>query len=147
MYHAEQNITDIKTICLFFCKISHFSSSCLLGAFENGLSTVLSCAKKNGFSPKRKVYLNISFYNVLVKNEIWNGLRGFFFVCLFLFLSLLKSCCSLKGCSINKIFWSTIPKQVVFLEDWRVGSLVKSTGCSSKGLGFNSQHPHGRSQL
>ena len=31
--------------------------------------------------------------------------------------------------------------------DWRDGSMVKSTSCSSRGLGFNSQHPHGSSQL
>ena len=29
---------------------------------------------------------------------------------------------------------------------WRDGSVVKSIGCSSKGLGFNFQHPHGSSQ-
>ncbi|CAO2590642.1 hypothetical protein LEMLEM_LOCUS5939, partial [Lemmus lemmus] len=30
---------------------------------------------------------------------------------------------------------------------WRDGSVVKSTDCSSRGPGFNSQHPHGSSQL
>jgi hypothetical protein len=30
---------------------------------------------------------------------------------------------------------------------WRDGSVVKSTPYSSRGLGFNSQHPHGGSQL
>ena len=29
----------------------------------------------------------------------------------------------------------------------RIGSVVMSTGCSSKGPRFNSQHPHGSSQL
>ena len=33
----------------------------------------------------------------------------------------------------------------VMLGDWRDGSVVKS--CSSRGPGFNSQHPHGSSQL
>ena len=27
--------------------------------------------------------------------------------------------------------------------DWRDGSMVKSTGYSSRGRGFNSQNPHG----
>ena len=31
--------------------------------------------------------------------------------------------------------------------DWRDGTVVKSTVCSSKGPGINSQHPHGSSQL
>jgi hypothetical protein len=30
---------------------------------------------------------------------------------------------------------------------WRDGSAVKNTGCSSRRPGFNSQHPHGTSQL
>jgi hypothetical protein len=30
---------------------------------------------------------------------------------------------------------------------WRDGSAVKNTGCSSKGPGFNSQHPRGSSHL
>ena len=30
---------------------------------------------------------------------------------------------------------------------WRDGSVVKSTGCSSRGPGFSSQHPHGSLQL
>ena len=30
---------------------------------------------------------------------------------------------------------------------WRDGSAAKSTGCSSRRPGFNSQHPHGSSQL
>jgi hypothetical protein len=34
-----------------------------------------------------------------------------------------------------------------FAWGWRDGSGVKSTGCSSRGLGFNSQHPHGSLQL
>jgi hypothetical protein len=29
---------------------------------------------------------------------------------------------------------------------WRDGSMVKTSGCSSKGSEFNSQHPHGGSQ-
>ena len=32
-------------------------------------------------------------------------------------------------------------------QGWRDGSVVKSTGCSSRGPQFNSQHPHGSSQL
>jgi hypothetical protein len=28
------------------------------------------------------------------------------------------------------------------LEGWRDGSVMKSTGCSSRGPGFNSQHAH-----
>jgi hypothetical protein len=32
------------------------------------------------------------------------------------------------------------------LEGWRDGSAVKSTDCSSRGLEFNSQQPHGGSQ-
>jgi hypothetical protein len=39
----------------------------------------------------------------------------------------------------RRLFWKT-PK------DWRDGSAVKSTGCSSRGLEFNSQQPHGGSQ-
>ena len=31
--------------------------------------------------------------------------------------------------------------------DWRGGSVVKSIGCSSRGPRFNSQQPHGSSQL
>jgi hypothetical protein len=30
---------------------------------------------------------------------------------------------------------------------WRDGLAVKSTGCSSRGPGFKSQHPYGTSQL
>ena len=30
--------------------------------------------------------------------------------------------------------------------DWRDGSAVKNTDCSSRGPGFNSQQPHGGSQ-
>jgi hypothetical protein len=30
---------------------------------------------------------------------------------------------------------------------WRDGSVVKSTDCSSRGPEFNSQYPHGGSQL
>ena len=33
------------------------------------------------------------------------------------------------------------------LGGWRDGSAAKSTGCSSRGPGFNSQHPHGSLQL
>ena len=32
-------------------------------------------------------------------------------------------------------------------QDWRDGSAGKSNGCSTKGPGFNSQHPHGSFQL
>jgi hypothetical protein len=31
-------------------------------------------------------------------------------------------------------------------QGWRDGSVVKSTDCSSRGLEFNSQQPHGGSQ-
>ena len=33
------------------------------------------------------------------------------------------------------------------LKGWRDSSAVKSTDCSSRGPGFNSQHPHGSKQL
>jgi hypothetical protein len=36
---------------------------------------------------------------------------------------------------------------VVRERGWRYGSEVKSTGCFSRGPGFNSQHPHGSSKL
>lgn len=36
---------------------------------------------------------------------------------------------------------------VVKVVGQRDGSLVKSAGCSSREAGFNSQHPHGSSQL
>jgi hypothetical protein len=32
------------------------------------------------------------------------------------------------------------------IEDWRDGSVVKSTDCSSRDPEFNSQQPHGSSQ-
>jgi hypothetical protein len=32
------------------------------------------------------------------------------------------------------------------MKGWRDGSEIKSTGCSSRGPEFNSQHPHGGSQ-
>jgi hypothetical protein len=41
-----------------------------------------------------------------------------------------------KSLIINLLTWG-----------WRVGSAVKSTDCSSRGSGFNSQHPHGSLQL
>jgi hypothetical protein len=34
-----------------------------------------------------------------------------------------------------------------YLRGCRDGSVIKSTHCSSDGPGFNSQHPHGSSQL
>jgi len=37
-------------------------------------------------------------------------------------------------------------KKKVRPEGWRDGSLIKSTNFSSRGLEFNSQHPHGGSQ-
>jgi hypothetical protein len=37
-------------------------------------------------------------------------------------------------------------KRIIYLEAWKDGSLVKSTGCSSRGPEFNSQQPHGGSQ-
>ncbi|CAO2583729.1 17-beta-hydroxysteroid dehydrogenase 13 [Lemmus lemmus] len=33
------------------------------------------------------------------------------------------------------------------LRGWRDGSAVGSSDCSSRGPGFDSQHPHGSSQL
>jgi len=33
------------------------------------------------------------------------------------------------------------------VQDWKDGSLAKSTGCSSRGPGSNSQHPHGNQHL
>ena len=43
-------------------------------------------------------------------------------------------------------------KNVMFIKEqttggWRDGSVVKSTGCSSRGIWFSSQHPHGSSQF
>jgi hypothetical protein len=32
-------------------------------------------------------------------------------------------------------------------QGWRDGSAANGTDCSSRGLEFNSQHPHGSSQL
>jgi len=34
----------------------------------------------------------------------------------------------------------------IYFQDWRDGSVVKSTDCSSRGPEFNSQQPHGGSQ-
>jgi hypothetical protein len=39
-----------------------------------------------------------------------------------------------------------IPAVSAFEKDWRDGSAVKSTDCSSRGPEFNSQQPHGGSQ-
>jgi hypothetical protein len=44
---------------------------------------------------------------------------------------------SLVGCSVG-----AYKKR----RDWRDGSAVKSTDCSSRGPEFNSQQPHGGSQ-
>jgi hypothetical protein len=41
--------------------------------------------------------------------------------------------------------WVTISKDKKGEGGWRDGSLVKSTGCSSRGPKFNSQHAHGSS--
>jgi len=38
------------------------------------------------------------------------------------------------------------PSVKIALWDWRDGSVVKSTDCSSKGPEFKSQQPHGGSQ-
>lgn len=39
--------------------------------------------------------------------------------------------------------YSFAKKFVLGLRNWlRNGSVVKSTGCSCRGLGFDSQHPH-----
>jgi hypothetical protein len=40
-----------------------------------------------------------------------------------------------------------IHKRKKNIRGWRVGSEVKSTDCSSRGSEFNSQQPHGSSQL
>jgi predicted acyltransferase len=41
----------------------------------------------------------------------------------------------------------SIEIKIVCHHDWRDGLVIKSTGWSSSGLGFNSQQPHGGSQL
>jgi hypothetical protein len=48
----------------------------------------------------------------------------------------------------NKITTTTKKKKPnPFPEDWRDGSLVKTTGCSSRERRLSSQHPHGCSRL
>jgi hypothetical protein len=37
-------------------------------------------------------------------------------------------------------------RKIKAMRGWRDGSEVKSTDCSSRGLEFNSQQPHGGSQ-
>jgi len=46
------------------------------------------------------------------------------------------------------LFFKKMKTQIkkVNFKDWRDGSAVKSTGCSSRGPEFNSQQPHGGSQ-
>jgi hypothetical protein len=46
--------------------------------------------------------------------------------------------------NIQRIFKSTLIKKII--KGWRDSSSVKSTDCSSKGLEFKSQQPHGGSQ-
>jgi hypothetical protein len=44
-------------------------------------------------------------------------------------------------------FWKNIKVRLrIILRDWRGGSPVKSTDCSSRGSEFNSQQPHSSSQ-
>jgi hypothetical protein len=50
------------------------------------------------------------------------------------------SLCTKKPCFQKK------KKKKRFSWDWRDGSAVKSTDCSSRGPEFNSQQPHGGSQ-
>ena len=46
----------------------------------------------------------------------------------------------------NSLFIGDFPVKNLNLRDWRDGSEVKSTACSSGGHEFNSQQPHGGSQ-
>ena len=48
------------------------------------------------------------------------------------------------GCSS---FLHSVCKHRSVSEGWRNGSGFKSTGCSCRGPGFDSQHPHGSSQV
>jgi len=47
------------------------------------------------------------------------------------------------GCPISRTVWKGLEGVVL---GWRDGSAVKSTDCSSRGLEFNSQQPHGGSK-
>ena len=40
-----------------------------------------------------------------------------------------------------------VSKSKIKMEGWRDVSEVKNTDCSCRGLGFNSQYPHGTTQL
>jgi hypothetical protein len=56
---------------------------------------------------------------------------------------------SMKICTCNSVrilLYSKLLKYLIFLGLERC-SAVKSTACSSKGTWFDSQHPHGSSQL
>ena len=44
----------------------------------------------------------------------------------------------------SEIGWEALSDSEVGVRD---SSVVKSTGCSFRGLGFTSQHPHGSLQL
>jgi hypothetical protein len=48
---------------------------------------------------------------------------------------------------LRKNTWKILHLKVLKMGGWRDGSVVKSTGCSSRGPRFNSQHLHGSSQL
>lgn len=49
----------------------------------------------------------------------------------------------LMNIKVNKIFF----KRAHFLVRWKDGSMVRSTGCSTRGSRLDSQHPHDNSQL
>jgi hypothetical protein len=50
-------------------------------------------------------------------------------------------------CSKRKELWKVMAIKAHQERGWRDGSVVKSAGCSSRGPEFNSQQPHGSSQL
>jgi hypothetical protein len=55
-----------------------------------------------------------------------------------------KTCSDFLPHKENNYHW--IRHVPVKNENWRDGSAVKSTACSSRGAEFNSQQPHGDSQ-
>jgi hypothetical protein len=56
--------------------------------------------------------------------------------------------CEFKVILVYRVSSRTTPKNPSQKKksDWRDGSAVKSTDCSSRGPEFNSQQPHGGSQ-
>lgn len=52
-----------------------------------------------------------------------------------------------KPDDLNQPTISTWRKESTYLRGWRDDLVIKSTGCSFRGLRFNSQYPHGGSQL